>query len=295
MDITTSNDDDAMDRLREISSSPLSEEEEDATKDLLTEPATNPKKPSAAAAVPSRNPKSPLTRDPSLQWHEVPQTSSRVIHSPEPSGSLPSPPSIRPSTAQPTNEIVAVFNANTSEGKSMVRVLAKSGSQVVAIVRVFTSRNTKSLLKLGKNVVVKVADSHDEAALAKAVEGAHRAFLVTTYWDRFDSSLEEKQAFIVLDACASQNVHQLVLSSFEDTKVLREKGLKSQIVPRRDGTITPTFEGMKEFKEAAKERNIQLTHMCTSYLDQENSKKSLCLIVGENGNLIVNSHTPEEV
>jgi hypothetical protein len=241
--------------------------------------------------------KSPLTRDASLQWHEASVTSSRVIVPPEePRSELPSQPSMRmSSTPKAKDEVVAVFNANTMEGKSMVRALAKSGSQVVAIVRVFTSRNTKSLLKLGKNVVVKVADSHDEAALAKAVEGADRAFLVTTYWERFDSSLEEKQAFIVLNACASQNVRHLVLSSFEDTKVLREKKLKSQIVPCKDGTITPKFEGMMALKKAAKERNIHLTHMITSYLDQENSKKSLCLIVGENGNLIVNSHTPEEV
>ena len=176
----------------------------------------------------------------------------------------------------------------------MVRALAKSGSQVVAIVRVFTSRNTKSLLQLGKNVVVKVADSHDEAALQKAVQGADRAFMCTTYWNRFDSALEETQALIVLEACASQHVQHLVLSSFEDTKVLRQKGLKSQIVPSKNGILTPNFEGMKSLKRAAKERNVMLTHMVTSYLDQEHSKKSLCLIVGENGHLHVHSHIPQE-
>ena len=277
------NDDASMEKLRQSSTSPLSED----TVEEETSPQTK------SNVDKSASPKSPLTRDASLQWTDVPRSSSRVIRPPEPAVPLPSEPSMRLSS--PANdEVVAVFNANTKEGKSIVRALAKSGSHVVAIVRVFTSRNTKSLLKLGKNVVVKVADTHDEAALAKAVEGAHRAFLVTTYWDRFDSSLEEKQAFLVLNACASQHVCHLVLTSFEDTKALKEKGLKSQIVPRRDGTITPTFEGMKALKEAAREQNVQLTHMITSYLDQEHSKKSLCLIVGENGNLIVQSHTPEE-
>jgi hypothetical protein len=237
----------------------------------------------------------------SLQWHEAgPQTSStRVLPTREPSTLLPSPPSMRIRNTDTQEdlkkqEVVAVFNANTTEGKSMVRALAKSGSQVVAIVRVFTSRNTKSLLQLGQNVVVKVADSHDLAALSKAVQGANRAFMCTTYWDRFDSALEEKQALVVLEACASQHVQHLVLSSFEDTKVLRQKGLKSQIVPRKDGTVVPNFEGMSSLRNAAKERNVMLTHMVTSYLDQENSKKSLCLIVGENGKLIVNSHIPLE-
>jgi hypothetical protein len=51
---------------------------------------------------------------------------------------------------------------------------------------------------------------------------------------------------------------------------------------------------MLALKEAAEKLNVQLTHMITSYVDQENSKKSLCLIVGENGNLLVNSHFPDE-
>lgn len=300
-----------LERLERISASPVSVDSMDAVeaKEWLTEPASPQKNttPSSSTGTEEEeeaeeaqpSPSKPFVRtqvprNASLQWHEGPQTSSRTIPKPEPNKLLPSPPSMRQSDTRRNDEVVAVFNANTSEGKSMVRALAKSGSQVVAIVRVFTSRNTKSLLKLGKNVVVKVADSHDEAALAKAVEGAHRAFLVTTYWERFDSALEEKQAYIVLNACASQNVHHLVLSSFEDTRLLREKGLKSQIVPRRDGTITPKFEGMQALKEAAEKLNVQLTHMITSYVDQENSKKSLCLIVGENGNLLVNSHFPDE-
>jgi hypothetical protein len=252
--------------------------------------------------LPPRRLLSPASKRASLQWHEAgPQTSStRVLPTrAEPSILLPSPPSMRIRNTDTQEdlekqEVVAVFNANTAEGKSMVRALAKSGSQVVAIVRVFTSRNTKSLLQLGQNVVVKVADSHDLAALSKAVQGANRAFMCTTYWDRFDSALEEKQALIVLEACASQNVQHLVLSSFEDTKVLRQKGLKSQIVPRKDGTVMPNFEGMSFLRNAAKEKNVMLTHMVTSYLDQENSKKSLCLIVGENGKLLVNSHIPLE-
>jgi hypothetical protein len=221
---------------------------------------------------------SPFVRSPpkvakSLKWHDAPISSTREIISPG-RDDLPDGPSFD----ETKEEVVAVFNANTAEGGSMVRALNGRGSKVIAIVRVFTSRNTKALLKL-KNVLVKVADSHDEAALSKAVKGAHRAFLVTTYWERFENSLEERQASIVLEACSKNNVHHLVLSSFEDTKVLREKGLKSQIVPKRDGTIQPKFEGIQHLKELARERNVQLTHMITSYVDQVRmSVPLLCLL-----------------
>jgi putative NADH-flavin reductase len=206
--------------------------------------------------------RSPLKVAKSIKWHDAPIASTREIFSPS-RDKLPESPLFD----EKKEEVVAVFNANTVEGGSMVRALSKRGSKVIAIVRVFTSRNTKALLKLN-NVVVKVADSHDEAALSKAVEGAHRAFLVTTYWERFESSLEEKQAAIVVEACSKKNVHHLVLSSFEDAKILREKGLKSQIVPKRDGTIQPKFEGMQRLKDLARKRNVQLTYMITSYVDQ---------------------------
>jgi hypothetical protein len=208
----------------------------------------------------------------SIKWHDAPISGTREIISPN-RDKLPE----NHLFDKKKEEVVAVFNANTVEGGSMVRALNKSGSKVIAIVRVFTSRNTKALLKLN-NVVVKVADSHDEAALSKAVEGAHRAFLVTTYWERFENALEEKQASIVVEACSKKNVHHLVLSSFEDTKLLREKGLKSKIVPKRDGTIQPKFEGMQRLKELALERNVQLTHMITSYVDQVRMSMPFCVL-----------------
>lgn len=209
--------------------------------------------------------RSPLAlHNKSLKWHDTPLTSSRMLVSPSQSNELRLDDS--PSIVE-TKEVVAVFNANTFQGASMVRALSKSGSSVIAIVRVFTSRKTKALLQLN-HVVVKVADSHDLSALSKAVEGAHRAFLVTKSWDRFENFVEEKQALMVVEACSQKNVRHLVLSSFEDTKHLRQKGLKSQIIPKRDGTVQPTFEGMQTLKESARKRNVQLTHMITSYVDQ---------------------------
>lgn len=205
---------------------------------------------------------------------------------------LPRPPSMRnlnPEDIVDENaEQVAVFNANTHEGSTMVRVLSEKGLRVVAAVRVFTSRNTKSLIKL-KGVTVKVADWSDEASLLKVAAGCSRAFLVTKYWQKFDSKIEEEMAVTILRACAHATppIRHLVLSTFEDTKELKSRGLKSQLVPTSEGKIYPRFEGMNTIDKQAKEWKVQITHMMTSYLDEDDQKKSLILIRGDTGRIIV--------
>jgi hypothetical protein len=203
---------------------------------------------------------------------------------------LPRPPSMRELKPEfdPGAEQVAVFNANTQEGSTMVRVLSEKGLRVVAAVRVFTSKNTKQLIKL-KGVTVKVADWSDEQSLLKVAEGCTRAFLVTKFWERFDSKLEEQMAVNILRACASvkPSIKHLVLATFEDTAELKLRGRKSQLVPTQDGRIFPHFEGMEAIDSMAKQWEVQITHMMTSYLDEEDQKKSLILIRGENNRIIV--------
>ena len=208
---------------------------------------------------------------------------------------LPRPPSLIKIEEENTNaEQVAVFNANTPEGSTMVRVLSEKGLRVVAAVRVFTSKNTKALIKL-KGVTVKVADWSDEQSLLKVAENCSRAFLVTKYWERFDSVLEEQMATNILRACAKVQppIKHLVLATFEDTSELRARGRKSQLVPTKDGRIFPRFDGMAAIDKMAREWRIQITHMMTSYLDEEESKKSLILIRGENGRIIVQPYFQE--
>lgn len=196
-----------------------------------------------------------------------------------------------------SKEVIAVFNANTSEGSSMVRALASKGCQVVAIVRVFTSKQTQSLLNI-KRVTVKVADAHSkeevDGILARDGYGVTQVFLCLKYWERFDGETEEKQANMILRSCANNGIRSIVFSSFEDTKQLRQKGLKSQIVPDIHGRVQPKFEAMQNIKKEAKRLKVILTHMITSYLDQQTSQKSLCLIAGENGKLIIQPYIKDE-
>lgn len=188
-----------------------------------------------------------------------------------------------------SSEIVAVFNANTPDGSSVVRALSASGATVVAIVRVFTSKNTRTLRSIPR-VTVKVADVLDAVAVQTALQTVHRAVLCLSHWETFESVREAQQAELILTACCANRVPHLVFSTFEDIRALRDKGLKSQLVPDQHGRIRPKFTAMMELKKMARQNGVQLTHLITSYLDQENSKKSLCLIVGENGKLIVQPH-----
>lgn len=208
---------------------------------------------------------------------------------------LPKPPSMRDlgNEVDPNAEQVAVFGANTHEGSTMVRVLSSKGLRVVAAVRVFTSKNTKALIKL-KGVTVKVADTNDMKSLLKVADGCTRAFLVTKYWERFDSSLEEQMATNILTACSKMGIKHLVLATFEDTTELRLRGKKSQLVPTRDGRIFPRFDGMSGIDNYAKEAGVQITHMMTSYLDEPEQKRSLILIRGENGRIIVQPYVQQE-
>lgn len=207
---------------------------------------------------------------------------------------LPRPPSMRELTADvdPDAEQVAVFNSNTQEGSTMVRVLSEKGLKVVAAVRVFTSKNTKALIKL-KGVTVKVADTSDMNSLLKVAEGCSRAFLVTKYWEKFESRMEEQMATNILTACAKMSIKHLVLATFEDTAMLKLRGKKSQLVPTRDGRIFPRFDGMSSIDSAAKQSGVQITHMMTSYLDETDQKRSLVLIRGENGRIIVQPYVHE--
>jgi len=227
-----------------------------------------------------------------IQWHT--RNNFEVVAPPK---NLPRESSLEPTYRQHEKEEeesedtcdkenVAVFHANSPDGRSVVQALSKSGATVVAIVRAFTSKNTKVLLQIPK-VTVKVADVLEAEAVKNALKDVHRAFLCLPQWEQFESKHEAEQANLILKACITNQVPHLVFSTFEDAKQLRDKGLKSQLVPDSQGRIHPKFKDMKELKREAQKNKVQLTHMITSYLDKENSKQSLCLIMGENGKLIV--------
>jgi NmrA-like family len=243
--------------------------------------------PSAVAAK-----KKSVANSSTTEWNIASQTGTfQGEHWPS---HLPRPPSrknlVSDDVSVNTNApSVVVFNANTQEGSSMVRVLSEKGLRVTAVVRVFTSRNTKNLIKL-KGVTVKVADLNNREAVLQAATGCQQAFLVTKYWERFESPVEEQMAKVVLSASAEAGIQRLLLATFEDTQELRLRNRKSQLIPTVDGRIFPKFDGMNAIDALGKRVGVQITHMMTSYLDDGSSKKSLILIRGENGKIVSQPH-----
>jgi len=187
-----------------------------------------------------------------------------------------------------------VFNANTREGSTLVRMLSAKGFNVVAVVRIYTSSAAKQLIKL-KRVTVKVADVNNSEELLKAAEGCQRAFVLTKYWEKFDSKMEEQMATTILETASKANMGQLVLVNFEDAKDLKARGRKSQIIPDENGIVFPKFHGMKRiFKKAESLGNVQIVNMLTSYFDGEVTdkdgqkyKRSLVMLRTAKGKLIV--------
>lgn len=182
-----------------------------------------------------------------------------------------------------------VFAANTKEGGSLVRVLSEKGMRVTAVVRIVTSKHAKNLAQL-RNVTLRVADLNDREAVVQASRGCQQAFLITKYWEKFESHVEENNAKVVLDAAAEAGIKRLILATFEDTTELRRRKQKSQIMPTKDGLIYPNFEGKRGIEEMAKELKVSIAHMMTSYLDEAGQKKSLVLIRGENGKILSQPH-----
>jgi hypothetical protein len=236
----------------------------------------------------AKSPEKRVANSSSTEWNQGAPGGTFQEHWPS---HLPRPPSMKKLTDEDVKQVnpnaprVIVFNANTQEGSSLVRVLAEKGMNVTAVVRVFTSRNAKVLTKL-KGVTLKMADLNNVTAVMQAAEGCQQAFLVTKYWERFESLIEENMAKVVLTASAEAGIKRLVLATFEDSQELRSTGRKSQLMPTVDGRIFPSFTGMDSVDAMAKEIGVQITHMMTSYFEEGESKKSLILIRGENGKIV---------
>lgn len=269
------------------------EEDEGSQGDAESWPRRLPQPPSIAYDDNSSTGTKSVSFD--LQANETYYDTCKIFRAPQGSSSswprtLPHPPSM---TAEDEDEMenndipmCVVFNANTPEGVTMVRVLSEKGLRVVAVVRVFAGRKVKELVKL-KRVVVKVADWNDYTSLMAAARGCTRAFLVTKYWERFETPLEEAMATRMVEAAACVGVKSFVMATFEDALTLKRKGQRSQVEPDKYGRIFPSFEGKERVGARAKLLGVSLSHMMNSYWDESGARKTLVLLRGPQGKVIV--------
>mmetsp|Transcript_10505 Transcript_10505/g.16103 ORF Transcript_10505/g.16103 Transcript_10505/m.16103 type:complete len:429 (-) Transcript_10505:30-1316(-) len=203
----------------------------------------------------------------------------------------------KPSKASKKRETVAlIFNDDIEKGEVMAKNLSKSGCNVVAIIKNFNSIVASSLVKIPR-VTVLVLNSTDPKKIAPVIEGAHRAILMTDNWESFENEKEERKAISLILACHQLKMSQLILSTIENRKSLKKKGLKSQIQKGNP----PKFEGMKKARRVAKKTKVQLLHMMTAYRDYKKSDESMCLLsAGKGAPFVVRSDSrpqskPQEI
>mmetsp|Transcript_23984 Transcript_23984/g.37050 ORF Transcript_23984/g.37050 Transcript_23984/m.37050 type:complete len:467 (+) Transcript_23984:95-1495(+) len=177
--------------------------------------------------------------------------------------------------------VAIVFDEDRLEGQLMVESLAKSKSNIIVVLSKFDSELANDLLKM-KRVSVTFVDTTEPLKVAKAIEGADRAVMISKYWEKLKPD-EEIRALALVEACEMNGISSLMLSTLEDTAHLRHTGLTSQIQPQANGLIEPKFRGMKTLRRAARKSHVRVSHMLTSYLDYRHSKASLCLISGGRG------------
>ncbi|THV34672.1 NmrA/HSCARG family protein [Glycomyces buryatensis] len=116
-------------------------------------------------------------------------------------------------------KIIAVVGATGAQGGGLARAILadpESGFKLRAITRNAGSDKAQELAELGAEVVE--ADLDDEAGLAKALQGAYGAYLVTNFWEHGSPDREYDQAGNLARAAKTAGVKHAVWSTLEDTR-----------------------------------------------------------------------------
>mmetsp|Transcript_5681 Transcript_5681/g.8756 ORF Transcript_5681/g.8756 Transcript_5681/m.8756 type:complete len:618 (-) Transcript_5681:272-2125(-) len=206
----------------------------------------------------------------------------------EPTKSKSRPSSPRKHNHHGKRETVAVvFNDDFGDGEVVARSLSVSGCNVVVILKSFNTLVASSLLKIPR-VTVLVLDSTDTKKFMTVLEGIDRAIMMTKYWEKFESKREERKALALITACHRVGVSQIIMSTVENVRPLKKRGIPSQV----SNDQLPTFAGMKKVRRVAKKTKVQVLHMITSYRDYTKSDKSMCLLsAGKGTPVVIRSHS----
>lgn len=117
------------------------------------------------------------------------------------------------------HKIIAVVGATGQQGGGLARaILAEpaAGFTLRALTRDPESDKAKALAALGAEVVQ--ADLDDETSVAKALDGAYGAYLVTDFWAHGDPDREYAQARNLAQAAKAAGIEHAIWSTLEDTR-----------------------------------------------------------------------------
>ncbi len=113
-------------------------------------------------------------------------------------------------------KIITVFGSTGTQGGSTVRALLRRGEfDVRAVTRDPASAKAQALAELGCEVVL--AHYNEPDSLSAAMEGAHGAWFITSFWDSGEGTVEAEVQLgrNVAEAASRTNVEHLVYSTLE--------------------------------------------------------------------------------
>lgn len=162
-------------------------------------------------------------------------------------------------------KIIAVVGATGAQGGGLAHaILADPESEftVRAITRNTESDKAKALAALGAEVVE--ADLDDEASVAKALDGAYGAYLVTNFWEHGSPEREFAQARNLAQAAKTAGIQHAVWSTLEDTR---------ESIPLHDDRMptlldkykVPHFDVKSDANALFAEAGVPTTYLQTTY------------------------------
>jgi len=162
-------------------------------------------------------------------------------------------------------KVIAVVGATGAQGGGLVRAILAdpaSGFTARAIVRDPQSDRARALAALGAEVVA--GDIDDEASLTRALHGAWGAYFVTFFWAHFSPEKEGAEAAIMARAAKAANVHHVIWSTLEDTRLLVP--LADSGMPTLMGKYkVPHFDAKGESNHFFTDLGVPTTFLLTSF------------------------------
>jgi len=162
-------------------------------------------------------------------------------------------------------KIITVFGATGAQGGGLARALLADPEQLFrlrAVTRKPDSPAARALADQGAELVV--ADLDDPVRVRTAMEGAHGAFCITSFWEHFSPEKEIAQAHTMAQAALDARVHHVVWSTLEDTRDVVPVG--SRRMPVLMGRYNvPHCDAKGEANRAFIERGVPTTLLYTSF------------------------------
>jgi uncharacterized protein YbjT (DUF2867 family) len=162
-------------------------------------------------------------------------------------------------------KIIAVTGATGAQGGGLVRAILddpNGGFAVRAITRDTGSDKAKELARSGAEVVA--ADIDDPASLARALQGAYGAYLVTFYWAHMSPEKEIAEAQHMARAAKAAGLRHAIWSTLEDTR--QWVPLSDDRMPTLMGKYkVPHFDAKGESNRFFTEAGVPTTFLLTSF------------------------------